>query len=254
MRPALSDSSARRAAPVPPPNLPRVNVAALPRNSCDLDAARDQDVGPHAGATDSADIEHAARRYLDGAPLLDRDAVHADIGDRAGDTHPRGGREPQCGPAQRALQPGRAFGVAEHSVAEAERQVVHRARWWNADVPVSDSTRPVLDGGLHPGPHDIDLPLRRGRRNRADDRCGRGIRSRSEGGGRGVVDAGVGEAHRVTTMRTGVGSKPLQGLLIWGQLETRTRVSISARRVSFLPGRRVRRRCRGCRRIRQGRS
>jgi hypothetical protein len=37
-------------------------------------------------------------------------------------------------------------------------------------------------------------------------------------------------------MRTGVGSKPLHGLLICGQFDTSTRVSISACSVTLLPG------------------
>ena len=41
---------------------------------------------------------------------------------------------------------------------------------------------------------------------------------------------------RVITIRTGVGSNPLHGLLICGQLDTSTRVSVSARSVSDLPG------------------
>lgn len=39
-----------------------------------------------------------------------------------------------------------------------------------------------------------------------------------------------------TVISTAVGSKPLQGLLIWGQLETRTSTSHSARRVRARPG------------------
>ena len=40
----------------------------------------------------------------------------------------------------------------------------------------------------------------------------------------------------MTTMRTGVGSKPLHGLLICGQLEISTSTSISARRSTRSPG------------------
>ena len=40
----------------------------------------------------------------------------------------------------------------------------------------------------------------------------------------------------VITIRTGVGSNPLHGLLICGQFDTSTSVSVSARTVSDLPG------------------
>jgi hypothetical protein len=39
-----------------------------------------------------------------------------------------------------------------------------------------------------------------------------------------------------TTIRTGVGSNPLQGLLIWGQFDTSTSVFISARSRTISPG------------------
>ena len=41
---------------------------------------------------------------------------------------------------------------------------------------------------------------------------------------------------RVTIIRTGVGSKPLHGLLICGQLDTSTRTSVSARSATRSPG------------------
>ena len=73
-------------------------------------------------------------------------------------------------------------------------------------MPVADATRPVLHRGQH---------------SRADHLDGSIIRR---------------DHASVMTMRTGVGLKPLQGLLICGQLETSTMVSVSARTVSDLPG------------------
>ena len=75
-------------------------------------------------------------------------------------------------------------------------------------------------------PQRADDPARRSRRGwrrgRADRAAGR---SRGRSG-----------AARVTIMRTGVGSKPLQGLLICGQFDTTTSTSISARSSTYLPG------------------
>src|SRR6201987_2621556 len=57
-----------------------------------------------------------------------------------------------------------------------------------------------------------------------------------DGGERPADGLGHLEGPAVTIMRSGVGLKSLHGLFICGQFETRTRMSISARNATRLPG------------------
>ena len=107
------------------------------------------------------------------------------------------------GPAARELQRRRVVGVAHHPVGEAVREVVHGAVRWHADVPEPDAARHVLH--RRERVPALDGPHRR-----------RGARQSGPGSPR---------SGRITTRRTGVGSKPLHGLLICGQLEMSTSTS-----------------------------
>ena len=166
-----------------------------------LDAAGDQYVDPHAGVGRGTHRQRAARGNGDGTPLGDRPAVEGHRCRCASHADKRVFGETQGGTGERRLQSRGALGVADGLVAEPERQVVHRAGRWHTHLPVPGASGPVLHRREHAG---------RG------DRHG---------------------AHALsTTIRTGVGSNPLHGLLICGQFDTSTRVSTSARSLIFFPG------------------
>ena len=167
----------------------------------ELEAAAHEHVGAQARAGDGADGQQSAGGNLHRGPERDLGTVERGRSGRPADAHSGGLAEAQLWPLKQTLQSGGPLRVPERTVAKTERAVVHGAGWGHPDVPVATATGPVL---------------RRRERARADD-----------------LDARHGA---VITMRTGVGSKPLQGLLICGQLETTTTTSISARRSRYRPG------------------
>lgn len=178
----------------------RRGAAQKLRNS---DATGDQDVDPHPGVRGRAHGEGAGCGYGDGTPLGNGAAVHGHQGRCTGDADQGLGGEMQGRAGKRRFQSRCAFRVSDSTITQTEREVVHRARRWHTHLPVSGTPRPILHRCQHAGrrhPHGA-------------------------------------AAHRLsTTIRTGVGSKPLHGLLICGQFDTSTKVSTSARSLILFPG------------------
>ncbi|MCY1344045.1 hypothetical protein D9M69_300730 [compost metagenome] len=116
-----------------------------------LQAAAQGQVRPRARAGDGAEAQGAAG--LDRQRGVQRlgEAIHAERNRRAGDRDHRIGVEAQGRPAHGDFQAGGAFLVAEQTVAEAQRAVVHRPRRRHADRPVAEAAGVILHGGLGAG-------------------------------------------------------------------------------------------------------
>jgi hypothetical protein len=121
-----------------------------------LQGAGHQHVAAHSWAGQHRDVEHSAGWDRDRLPLRHRRAVQCHAHRRAGDAHASAVRKPKGGTASRTLESGCAFGIAQHPVADPERQVVHRPGRRHADMPVPDASGPVVHSGQHPGPHHLD--------------------------------------------------------------------------------------------------
>ncbi|VEH92192.1 Uncharacterised protein (plasmid) [Tsukamurella tyrosinosolvens] len=166
-------------------------------------AAADGEVHAHAERSGGTDGELLPGEELDGRPGGDGRPVDGDRDGRARDRDGGGLVDGDGEAAEGALESRCALVVADGEVGEAEGEVVHRAGRRNPDRPVAGAAWPVLHGGHRAG---------------ADD---------GEGGHAAASEI---------SSSTAVGSKPLQGLLICGQLEINTSVSISARSTTFFPG------------------
>ena len=75
---------------------------------------------------------------------------------KARHAHRCGTVEAQGWALQRKLQPGRAFRVAQQTVADAKRNVVHRAGWRHADRPIALAPGPGLNGGVNACRQDLE--------------------------------------------------------------------------------------------------
>ncbi len=184
---------------------------AAPEERCDREPAAHGERGAHPRAVHGADADHGAGRDLDRRPGRHGHAVDGRGHGRAADGEGQRGAGAQRRPGRRQLEGGGRLVVADDVVDEAMGEIVHRAGRGHADVPVADPSWQVLHGGQRPAVEHLD-----GRRRCVEREVGRRLRRRHAG--------------PLTTTLIGVGSNPLQGLLICGQFEIRTSTSISARR------------------------
>lgn len=102
----------------------RRGAAQKLRNS---DATGDQNIDPHPGVRGSAHGEGAVGGYGDGTPLGNGAAVHGHQGRCAGDADQGLGGEMQGRAGKRRFQSRCALGVSDSTIAQTEREVVHRA-------------------------------------------------------------------------------------------------------------------------------
>ena len=154
--PIASWSPGRSGTPVVPPMRPRSNVAADPSTSRDVQTAPDQQVRAHA------------RRP--GAPIASTPPAGTSTGSHCGTgtsssvtaagapvtmtVAPVTNRS--SGPAIVHSRPGAPSGLPSARVAQPERQVVHRPRRRDADVPQARATGPVLDRREHARAQHLD--------------------------------------------------------------------------------------------------
>ena len=169
-----------------------------------VEAARDGDPRPHAGAR-RPELDHVAGLEVERGPqgrlgAVDRQRhVRARHRDRARRLHLQARAE------HRALEPRRPVGVADEPVGHDEGDGIDRSGRRN---PVAEVTGPpeVLHGRQRPGLEDADHAITGGRRApRRRARCGRTRRGRSRGTGRDRRDAaGWARRHRDRRARSGV--------------------------------------------------
>ena len=112
-----------------------------------LQAAAQGEVASDARALDSAKRERRASGHEQGRVHGLLGAIEQDRQPRAGDRHHRGRAKTQSRSRHRDLEPGRAFGVTQQPVAQAQRAVVHGAGRRHAHRPVALAAWPVLHRG-----------------------------------------------------------------------------------------------------------
>ena len=115
-----------------------------------VDTARDGEIGTGAQARE-AERQHLAGTDGKTFPERRRRVVQCGLHVGAGDGDDGVPAETQRRAGELAFEPGRALGVADQQVGEAEGPVVHRARERKPLLPVADTPRIVLHRGLKTG-------------------------------------------------------------------------------------------------------
>ena len=199
-----------------------------------VDPAPDGQAAAEPGTLLGTHVQDRAGLHLDRGPRRDRHAVERGREPRAPQCDDRRLDEAQRRTRARELERGRRRRVADDTVDQAMGEIVHRSVGWDTHVPVPDASRVVLDGGRGAAIEDLDQSAGANRRSSRIDIGGLHVGTSTESAateseGRVSTDMTQAGPGSVTTTSIGVGSKPLQGLLICGQFEITTSTSISAR-------------------------
>ena len=121
-----------------------------------VEAARDAEVCAKARLLDRADRERLTGAHRNRHPERNVGAVEGHLHRRTGERDGRRTPKPERRAGHRHLESGRAFGIAEHPIAESKRERVHRPRRRNADGPVSNPARVILNRRLGAGREHVD--------------------------------------------------------------------------------------------------
>ena len=121
-----------------------------------VESAADGEIHAHPQAADDADVQYVTGGEMQRNPLRDNLSGHRHRDGCAG--HGDDGRlvEAQLRAHHGDLEARRVGGIADGHGGEAEREIVHRPRRWDADLPVPDPAGPVLDRGHRSGTQDAD--------------------------------------------------------------------------------------------------
>ena len=113
-----------------------------------LNTAAQAEIASDAWSVYCPQPEGRPRRNSEYAVHVLPGAIERDGERRAADHRLYGGIKFQGGSAKGDLQRGVALGIAQQTVAQAQRPVIHRARGRDAHRPVPQTSRIVLDAGL----------------------------------------------------------------------------------------------------------
>ena len=128
-------------------------TAEIPRH---LKAAKHRQISPRARPADRVHPQHVARAHLDRRPARQADAIEVGLKIRAAKRDDRGRVEAQRRAGHYDFERGGGLGIAEQTVREAVREMIHRPRRRHADGPESDAARIILHRRLRAGFEHID--------------------------------------------------------------------------------------------------
>ncbi len=121
-----------------------------------IEAAPHREVRALAGTLDTADLQNTTGFDRDAVPTLEALAIELGPHPRAGQRDARVAAEFERRPGHRQLEPGAILRITQQAIRQPECECIHRPRGWHADVPMAQTSRPILNRGLGAGLHHFD--------------------------------------------------------------------------------------------------
>ena len=120
-----------------------------------VEAAANREIGAAADGRNIADAKNLTRPHLDGRPEGHGLVAYGRRHGGATQANERVGVEFERGSRDGHFQCRGVRLIADRPIHETKRNVIHRPRWRNADVPITRSSGIVLDGGLRASRQDF---------------------------------------------------------------------------------------------------